>query len=390
MPVTYGQFVDEGGAVYNVKHTAFGAVGDGSTDDTAAIQAAIDQVQTHGGMVFIPEGTYRLTASLTIGAASAFKHSVILQGVRPVSPFSGSIGDTTFIWDSTTNHGPMLKVYCAFGGKIDSINFNGNAKADYGVAFQHDATAGGLSVEHWTVSNCSFSASKIYNVLLGATDSDSSNIHTGDVSLVGFYNCYFQRTSVGSSCPTVAHIRQRSSNGLSNACYNCQFDGDGTYPTYGASIMSGTINFYSMVSVGIGTADLQFTGETGQYPGSACVYAWESQSANFLRASDTATSPGVPIRPTVLNGVDHSDITGTGAESIIWSFGGWGPLVLEGCRFTRDVKIDNIDAKVFVLGVVFDSIGGHGIRQPTGASTVSGTWYEYPQFKSILLDYDGD
>lgn len=46
MPVTYGQFVDDGGAV-----------GDGTTDDTAAIQAAIDQVQTHGGMVFIPEGT---------------------------------------------------------------------------------------------------------------------------------------------------------------------------------------------------------------------------------------------------------------------------------------------------------------------------------------------
>lgn len=47
----------------------YGAVGDGATDDTAAIQAAIDAVPAAGGVVFFPAGTYRLTDALT-GARS--------------------------------------------------------------------------------------------------------------------------------------------------------------------------------------------------------------------------------------------------------------------------------------------------------------------------------
>ena len=42
----------------------FGAVGDGSTDDTAAIQAAFDS-QTDGGAVHFPEGTYLCNSKIT-------------------------------------------------------------------------------------------------------------------------------------------------------------------------------------------------------------------------------------------------------------------------------------------------------------------------------------
>lgn len=55
------------GAAVNVKD--FGAKGDGSTDDTAAIQAAIDYVEaiaTGGGEVFFPIGVYIQTQGLTI------------------------------------------------------------------------------------------------------------------------------------------------------------------------------------------------------------------------------------------------------------------------------------------------------------------------------------
>jgi hypothetical protein len=46
----------------------FGAVGDGVTDDTIAIQTAINAAQQHGGHVFIPAGTYRVS-SLTISGS---------------------------------------------------------------------------------------------------------------------------------------------------------------------------------------------------------------------------------------------------------------------------------------------------------------------------------
>ena len=42
----------------------FGAVGDGVTDDTAAIQAAIDALPASGGQVYVPAGKYLVTSGL--------------------------------------------------------------------------------------------------------------------------------------------------------------------------------------------------------------------------------------------------------------------------------------------------------------------------------------
>lgn len=48
----------------NVKD--FGAAGNGSTDDTAAIQSAIDTLPSAGGLVMIPAGTYVVSSPLTL------------------------------------------------------------------------------------------------------------------------------------------------------------------------------------------------------------------------------------------------------------------------------------------------------------------------------------
>ncbi len=44
----------------------FGAVGDGVTDDSAAIQAAIDKAETDGLRVFVPAGTYLISTALSV------------------------------------------------------------------------------------------------------------------------------------------------------------------------------------------------------------------------------------------------------------------------------------------------------------------------------------
>ncbi len=52
-------------AVQNVRD--FGAFGDGIHDDTAAVQGALDAVSAAGGgVVLVPQGTYRLTETLTV------------------------------------------------------------------------------------------------------------------------------------------------------------------------------------------------------------------------------------------------------------------------------------------------------------------------------------
>lgn len=61
--------------VYNVKD--FGAVGDGITDDTAAIQSAIDYITEHnGGTLYFPLGKYRL-ATLQSGRNGMQAHLFI-------------------------------------------------------------------------------------------------------------------------------------------------------------------------------------------------------------------------------------------------------------------------------------------------------------------------
>lgn len=62
-------FSPGGGGIDNlVSAVGFGAKGDNSTDDSAAIQAALDAIDAMGGgVLWIPPGTYRLATVLSIG-----------------------------------------------------------------------------------------------------------------------------------------------------------------------------------------------------------------------------------------------------------------------------------------------------------------------------------
>ena len=71
------------GAPVNVKD--YGAVGDGSTDDTTAMQAAITAVATTGQGLYIPVGTYKITSVLT----SAGDLNMFGEGEKSVLDFSG-------------------------------------------------------------------------------------------------------------------------------------------------------------------------------------------------------------------------------------------------------------------------------------------------------------
>lgn len=55
-PAWTDELIDKGGAVFNVKHPDFGAVGDGTTDDTTAIESAISAAQD--AWLLFPKGTY--------------------------------------------------------------------------------------------------------------------------------------------------------------------------------------------------------------------------------------------------------------------------------------------------------------------------------------------
>ena len=63
--------------VVNVKD--FGAVGDGTTDDVAAIVAAGALAAGEGGWLFFPPGTYLTASSITITVPVAFSPGAMLK-----------------------------------------------------------------------------------------------------------------------------------------------------------------------------------------------------------------------------------------------------------------------------------------------------------------------
>jgi len=95
-----GRFVDKGNRVFNVKHPDFdgGAKGDGSTDDTLAIQAAFDRVPS-GAVVYFPRGTYKITDTLSVATSMTITGdgvaSVVRQDGSNKAGFSVSVSDVT-------------------------------------------------------------------------------------------------------------------------------------------------------------------------------------------------------------------------------------------------------------------------------------------------------
>ena len=58
----------------------YGAVGDGVTDDTAAIQAALDAALAAGGTMFLPAGIYRCNSALIFGNTAGYQKPVRIIG----------------------------------------------------------------------------------------------------------------------------------------------------------------------------------------------------------------------------------------------------------------------------------------------------------------------
>jgi hypothetical protein len=81
--------------VFDVR--AFGAKGDGSTDDTVAIQAAINAATVGGGVVFLPAGSYRVTSTLSVTKETV---SLVGAGSHASVLLSETTGDTLLVYAS--------------------------------------------------------------------------------------------------------------------------------------------------------------------------------------------------------------------------------------------------------------------------------------------------
>lgn len=141
----------------------FGATGDGVTDDTAAIQAALDL----GGVIYFPAGTYIVTSTLDVGDGSASAISTINDVVLYSAGLggasaqelgaSGTAGTAKIKWAGASG-GTVLSLNGPMTNTIKGLQIDGNDLAAVGILDTHSV---GGSVEDVIVRRCSGSFIKI-------------------------------------------------------------------------------------------------------------------------------------------------------------------------------------------------------------------------------------
>ncbi|MEE7546097.1 hypothetical protein HF319_02725 [Xanthomonas sp. Kuri4-1] len=110
----------------NVKD--FGAFGDGTNDDQAAIQAALDSVGTSGGVVYFPPGTYRINFPVFIKSKVNSTSGFVVCG-------SGQ--------NCTLQAGPdfpanVAMLYILGGnGVVEDIGLDGSGRAQNGIEYAY-------------------------------------------------------------------------------------------------------------------------------------------------------------------------------------------------------------------------------------------------------------
>jgi len=207
----------------NVK-TGYGAAGNGTTDDTAAIQAAINAINSSASVVYLPAGTYKITSTLKV------------QNLKGFSFIGASPAATTLLWAGSSG-GTMMQVEATTSSNWGRITWEGSSSAGIGVAhtcpgscsggfgptnllhfdevFQDlgKGIAGGvgqvvdnseMTITRCTFQNCSYAGLSVesYNALdYWVWDSQFLNNARGltnDVSGGNFmaYRCFFQNSSI--------------------------------------------------------------------------------------------------------------------------------------------------------------------------------------------------
>lgn len=143
-------------SIVNVK-TEHGAAGDGVTDDTDAIQTAIEHARTSGKILYFPKGVYALghnkfnTDDYHLAAALHVYSGMTILGEG--ATLKATDGEVTHIMythnnDDATGYNGCQNVY------IKGVNFDGNSDLEQAITLLSTSHARNIVIDGCTFSNC--------------------------------------------------------------------------------------------------------------------------------------------------------------------------------------------------------------------------------------------
>lgn len=276
---------------------AYECRGDGSTDDTANLQRAIDRIAATTGVpaicVRLGEGTFRITGQLNFHQKAV---CFLGAGIGNPSSFTASPGQgTTLVWDGAAG-GTMINVQDAKHVVIAHMLILGNesAKPSELIYFQSEGGSVGtneqLFLEHlqvggfrWTDPSTSGSVADRGIRFGGSQNGNNDQFHFRDVVVEGCdrglaidntQSIWGQLTNVEFNRCAVAGVETSSSLHFTNATFNeCAVDwlinstahvqGEGYYAENSSQWVQLTGQGYFGATVGILTNNATIAGTNG-------------------------------------------------------------------------------------------------------------------------------
>lgn len=273
------------GVFFNVKGTGYEATGDGTTDDYASCQAAIDAAEdAGGGIVFFPAGTYRLTQMLTV------PYTVSIMGSGPECTHvkldaATASGYSAFHFAGTTStHYRFqrmcdLRVSCAQINSeeavrvtdafliIENVNFVGHTLGFTGKFLENGTSP---TAYHVILRSCSLELAASNN---GGAISMSSPSSSGELEL---YGIRVRHTNTSFNNSAMIDVNGSATILRANSCLiditaattvntGAVFSGEGKMYIHGCTLRAPTNNGASFIDVTDVDATTGFACESGNY-----------------------------------------------------------------------------------------------------------------------------
>lgn len=309
-------------AVFNAKDPAYGAVGNGIVDDTAACQAAIDACVSAGGIMYFPPGTYKITSTLNF----ADKLGVQFLG--------GGMRSTIFKWAGAVG-GVLLNINGVRESNIGEFTLLGDVANPTTTALKYN---GDLANTFVSTSN-RFSRIFIqnycaYGIRIGQT---AYQCDQSKYEQLQIYNC------------STAGVSIEDANAVAHNFYDTQFNGCAVGISSSLAGTGGSFNLAACVFKSCTVCDIQ------TYPGSRGYDfsgVMSETGAVFLQMPQASTNTTVSLTDCSVNGS-----TSVGPHIRM----GAGTLNINGGKYTATpntftVSMGNINGNVgniLVKGPIF-------------------------------------